>query len=199
MKRYRFELLTLLVALGCGVLGPLLHSAGTFERLEKRAFDRLLVDRYLSYGTRPVDDRILIVEIDDAFHRGLSKPSVFWYEEYAELTEGLLRSEALVGIDILLEERVGGLRDRESVSGFLAEFDRMRESLLANILGGRVVVATDVARFRGWSGLHRHRGSCLLLSHWRDSFRAPTQSLRRQRSDRRRWYCSGSTGRLLGR
>ena len=144
LKRLPFQTVAVLVALLSGMLVLGVSRTDFIRSVEPIVLDRLLVDRYRVFGVRPVDSRILVVEIDQALFQGLKKPSVFWYREYAELIGGLTRSGAVVGLDLILEHQLEGVTGVAGLEGFLEHVEEGMTQLRAEFLSGGAVLATDM-------------------------------------------------------
>lgn len=144
LKRLPFHLVAVLVALLSALLVLAVSRTEFVDSVEPMVLDRLLVDRYRVFGVAPIDSRIQIVEIDEALFRGLRKPSVFWYQDYAELVGGLTRAGAVVGFDLILQHQLEGTQDIEGLDGFRAHIEEGMTRLVGEFLGGRAVLAADM-------------------------------------------------------
>lgn len=118
------------------------------QALEHRALDHLVVDRYQLYGTRPIDSRIILVELDEALFRQLKKPTVLWYQEMATLLAGLRDAGAVVGFDLMLKHNLEALKSDTELDNFRNRVEEGRTALAAAMLGGNIVLGEDFDDYR---------------------------------------------------
>lgn len=109
----RLVLLALLLGLLVAVLG--------LQRLELRALDLLFGLRHQVTAWRPpLDDRIVLVGVDEPSFQAVGKPFILWQPELALGLKELFRSGALaVGFDFILHPELEGLKPRDPVRASL--------------------------------------------------------------------------------
>ncbi len=115
-------------------LGAGLHLSGALTGAEATLLDVWM-------GLRrpvPVDDRILLVEVDAGVGARLGKPTVLWTGDYARAVRALLeRGATAVGLDLILHARREGLPQDSPI---LAALEEGELALGLEVLGGRVVL-----------------------------------------------------------
>jgi len=118
-----------LVCLGAGV-----HFSGALSGSEAALLDAWM-------GLRrpvPVDERILLVEVDAGVGARLGKPAVLWTGDYARAIRALLDGGATaVGLDLILHARREGLPQDSPI---LAALEEGELALGLEVLRGRVVL-----------------------------------------------------------
>lgn len=132
-----YRLLTLILPGFLGALVATLFLRQPFlHGLELRATDLLFVARYQLQGPQAIDQRILIVGLDEACYKLIGKPFALWEGDFARICQGLLDAGATaVALDFTPNVQTGQLP--EAIQG-LVMADRMQ--LMQTLTTGKVVL-----------------------------------------------------------
>ena len=100
----------LLVVLSLGLLLAGASCWGTFDGLDARIYDRFFLARHFLGWDPPVDERIVIVELDNETFSIVGQPVSRWADDYARVVQDLFEAGAsVVGFDILFSPHLTNL------------------------------------------------------------------------------------------
>lgn len=108
-------------ALGLLVAAFSLSRTGVLHEFELRSFDQLFRLRYALAGPEPIDERIVVLGVDEACFALLKKPFLLWMPDFARVVEGLNQAGAVaVGVDVIFHPELDSESQDEAVA-FLSQ------------------------------------------------------------------------------
>lgn len=105
----------LVTALALGLVLALLSAQGAFHRIDAKIDDLFFRLRHELRWDPPVDERIVLVELDNETFTTIGQPVSRWADDYATLIENLFAAGAeVVGFDILFAPQLDKLPAEEA-------------------------------------------------------------------------------------